>query len=142
MSDFLKHLAQQIRAQDLFGAWDAKSDEELLTKKYVKSKEELKALGVIADIDEETIENLKMLFKAVAAAFERKSGKMASVILEMNHEGFGRGVAIAGDIVVMDKTFRDAHRFAFESLDKLASEGEKWLKKAFEIDAKYKGALK
>jgi probable nitrogen fixation protein len=142
MSVFMKSLAEQVRAQDQFGAWDGKTDEELLAKKYVKSREELKALGVIADIDEETIENLKALFKAVAAAFERKSGKMASVILEMNHEGFGRGATIAGDIVVMDKTFRDAHRFAFESLEKLAAEGEKWLKRAFEIDAKYKGASK
>jgi probable nitrogen fixation protein len=138
MNDFLQALIEQIRAQDQFGAWEGKTDDELLAKKYVKTKEQIRALGVIADIDEETIDNLKMLFKAVATAFERKTNKMVSVVMEMNHEGFGRGVAIAGDIVVMDKTFRDAHRFAFESVEKLAIEGEKWLKKAFEIDAKYK----
>ncbi|MDR0664076.1 MAG: NifX-associated nitrogen fixation protein [Helicobacteraceae bacterium] len=137
MNDFLRSLIEQIRAQDQFGAWDNKSDDELLAKKYVKSKEEIRALGVIADIDEETIDNLKMLFKAVATAFERKTAKMVSVVLEMNHEGFGRGAAIAGDIVVMDKTFRDAHKFAFESVEKLAAEGEKWLNRAFEIYAKY-----
>ncbi|MDR1911708.1 MAG: NifX-associated nitrogen fixation protein [Helicobacteraceae bacterium] len=138
MSLFLKRLTDQIRASDQFGAWDNKTDEELIAKKYVKSKEELKAIGVIADIDETTIDDLKMLLKAVAVAFERKTSKMASVIFEMSHEGFGRGAVIAGEIVIMDKTFRDAHRFAFESVEKLAAEGEKWLAKALAIDAKYK----
>jgi probable nitrogen fixation protein len=132
----LQGLIAQIRAQDLFSV--NKSDEELLKRKYVKSKEELKAIGAIGDVDEKKIDDLKALLKAVAVAFERKTGKMASVIFEMTHEGFGRGIVIADEIVIMYKTFRDAHRFAFDSVEKLGAEGEKWLNKALAIREKYK----
>ena len=49
-SVFLKELVKQIRAIDTYGVWDKTSDEELLTKKYVKTKEQLKEIPVIADI--------------------------------------------------------------------------------------------
>ena len=54
-SVFLKELVKQIRAIDTYGVWDKISDEELLTKKYVKTKEQLKEIPVIADIDKEQI---------------------------------------------------------------------------------------
>lgn len=138
MSEFLTSLTAQIRAQDQFGTWENKPDELLLSKKYIKTKEELKALPVIADVDEEIIDNLKMLLKAVAVAFERKTGQMAGVVFEMSHEGFGRGIVLAGSIVLMDKTFRDAHRYAFDSVEKLGEEGDKWLQKALDQYAKFR----
>lgn len=140
-SIFLSSLVAQVRALDQFGSWDKKPDDVLLCEKFIKTKEQLAEIPVIADVDEEVTTNLKMLLKAVAVVFERQSGQMASVVMEMSHEGFGRGVVLCGPIVVMDKTFRDAHRFSFPTLDKLAQEGDKWLTKASETYLKFKPCL-
>ena len=50
---------------------------------------------------------------------------MASPIMQMSHEGFGRMVVTAGRLVVINKHLRDVHRFGFPSLAKLAAEGTK-----------------
>ncbi len=140
-SPFLTNLVAQVRALDQFGSWDNKPDEALLREKFVKTKEQLAEIPVIADVDEEVTTNLKMLLKAVAVSFERESTQMASVVMEMSHEGFGRGVVLCGPVVLMDKTFRDAHRFSFPTLDKLAEEGDKWLQKALENYERFKPCL-
>ena len=46
-------------------------------------------------------------------------------MMKMSHEGFGRLVLMAGRLVVVNKHLRDVHRFGFESMEKLAAEGEK-----------------
>lgn len=135
---FTEELIRQLRATDQFGNWANMSDEELLTKKYVKTKEDLKQIPIIADIDEMLIGEIKMLFKAVALQFERKTGVMCNVVMEMSHEGFGRCIVIADRIVLVDKYFKDAHRFGFRSLEKLYTEGDKYLKGAFETYEKFK----
>ena len=89
MNPFGVELIRQIRALDQFGNWSRISDEELLIKKYVKTKEELKAVPVIADIDEMMINDIKMIYKAIALSFERTTGVVCNVIMEMSHEGFG-----------------------------------------------------
>jgi probable nitrogen fixation protein len=50
---------------------------------------------------------------------------MASPMMKMSHEGFGRVVLTSGKLVVFAKSVRDAHRFGFESLDALAKDGDK-----------------
>ena len=135
---FLKQLINQIRAQDQFGTWSKFSDEELLTKKYVKTKEQLKDIPVIADIDEMIIGDIKMVYQALALAFETKTGVMCNVIMEMSHEGFGRVAVIADKIVIVNKYFKDAHRFSYRSIEKLIEDGEKLLDTALSIYEKYK----
>ena len=73
---FTEELIRQLRAIDQFGNWSKMSDEELLTAKYVKTKEDLKKIPIIADIDEMLIGEIKMIFKAVALQFERQTGVM------------------------------------------------------------------
>ena len=114
------------------------SDEEILAKKYVKTKEDLREIPIIADIDEMLIGEIKMIFKAVALQFERQTGVMCNVVMEMSHEGFGRCIVIADRIVLVDKYFKDAHRFSFRTLEKLYEEGEKYLNDAFKIYEKFK----
>jgi len=135
---FTEELIRQLRATDQFGNWSKMSDEELLIKKFVKTKEDLKKIPIIADIDEMLIGEIKMIFKAVALQFERQTGVMCNVVMEMSHEGFGRCIVIAGRIVLVDKYFKDAHRFGFRTLEKLYEEGQKYLDKSFEIYAQYK----
>ncbi|MDD3818107.1 MAG: NifX-associated nitrogen fixation protein [Thiovulaceae bacterium] len=137
MNDFTTELVRQLRATDQFGNWAKLSDEELLTKKYVKTKEQLKEIPIIADIDEVLIGDIKMIYKAVALAFERQNGVMCNVVMEMSHEGFGRCIVIAERIVLVDKYFKDAHRFSFRTLDALYSEGQKLLDTSFAIYKQY-----
>ncbi len=142
ISVFTQELIRQIRAQDQFGTWGKLSDEELLTKKYVVTKEDLKNIPMIADIDEMKTGDIRMIFQAIALAFERKTGEMCNVIMEMSHEGFGRCAVIAGQIVISDKYFKDAHRFGYRTLDKLYEDGDKLLNKAFNTYEKYKPCSK
>ncbi|MDX9796378.1 MAG: NifX-associated nitrogen fixation protein [Arcobacteraceae bacterium] len=135
---FIDTLVGQIRALDQFGTWGNKSNEDLLIEKYVKSKEDLKNIPIIADIDEMQIKDIRIVFQAVALAFEKMTGVMCSVVMEMSHEGFGRVVVFADKIVLCEKFFKDAHRFSFRSLEDLENEGEKYLVKAQETYNKYK----
>lgn len=137
---FLETLTGQIRALDQFGTWGNKSDIELLKEKYVKTKEELKNIPIIADIDEMQIKDIRLIYQAVALAFEKITGVMCSVVMEMSHEGFGRVVVFADKIVLCEKYFKDAHRFSFRTFEKLEDEGEKYLVKAQEVYNKYKDA--
>ena len=135
---FTEELIRQLRATDQFGNWAKMSDEELLTKKYVKTKEDLKQIPIIADIDEMLIGEIKMIFKAIALQFERKTGVMCNVVMEMSHEGFGRCIVIADKIVLVDKYFKDAHRFGYRTIEKLYEDGQKYLDKAFSTYEQYK----
>lgn len=136
-SPFYEELVRQVRALDQFGTWAKFSDRELLAKKYVKTKEELKAIPVIADIDEMMIKDIRLVFQAIALAFERATGVMCNVTMEMSHEGFGRCVVIADRIAIADKYFKDAHRFSFRTLEDLIAEGDKYVDKGIAVYNQY-----
>ena len=135
---FLETLVGQIRALDQFGTWTNKTDKDLVIEKYVRTKEDLKEIPIIADIDEMQIQDIRLIFQAVALAFEKITRVMCSVVMEMSHEGFGRVVVFANDIVLCEKYFKDAHRFSFRTFEKLEDEGEKYLNKAQEKYKQYK----
>ena len=130
---FIETLTSQIRALDQFGTWAKKSDEEVLGEKYIKSKDALKNIPIIADIDEMQIQDIRLIFQSIALAFELKTNIMCSVVMEMSHEGFGRAVVLAEKIVVTNKFFKDAHRYSFRTYDDLIKEGGKMLKDAIKI---------
>lgn len=134
---FIEILTSQIRALDQFGTWAKKSDEEVLCDKFVKTKEQLKNVPIIADIDEMQIQDIRLIFQSIALAFELKTSMMCSVVMEMSHEGFGRAVVLAEKIVVTNKFFKDAHRYSFRTYDDLVKEGGKMLNNALEIYEQY-----
>jgi probable nitrogen fixation protein len=135
---FIETLIGQVRALDQFGTWANKEDKDILVEKYVKTKEQLKDIPVIADIDEMQIQDIRLVFQAIALAFEKKTGIMCSVVMEMSHEGFGRAVVIAEKIVIVNKFFKDAHRYSFRSYEDLVKEGDKMLSNAIKIFEEYK----
>jgi len=137
MSLFIKTLIGQVRALDQFGTWTNKSDEDILREKYVKTKEDMKNIPVIADIDERQIQDIRLIFQAIALAFEMENGIMCSVVMEMSHEGFGRAVVIADKIVVTNKFFKDAHRYSFRTYEELIEQGDKLLADALTIYKEY-----
>ena len=133
---FVQQLIKQMRAQDIHGAWESKSDLELL-KPYIYTAEERRALPILGDPDPETLWHLEIFYNAIAVAIERETGQMVSPMMKMSHEGFGRMVLIAGRLVVVNKQLRDVHRFGFPSLAKLAAAGGKFFEEAVTMIRSY-----
>lgn len=136
-SFFIKLLVQLIRAEDSYGAWEQKSDAALL-KDYIVTKEQRRAMPIIADPDPDVLWRLEKFYGAVGLAIERRTGHAATPMLKMNHEGFGRIVLLTGRLVAVSKYLRDVHRFGFESFEKLAEQGEKIVHGAEQYVQKYK----
>ncbi len=135
-SVFLKELIKQWRAQDTHGAWDKKSDLDLIAP-YIITKEKRREIPIMGDPDPETLWRLELFYNAVGLAIERATGIMVSPIMKMHHEGFGRMVLTAGRLVVVNKHLRDVHRFGFETLGKLVEEGEKLVRAGVDMIEKF-----
>lgn len=128
-ASFLTELKKLWRAQDTYGSWEGKSDEEVLAP-YILSAEQRREMPIIDDPDPEVLWRLELFYNAAGLAVERRCGIIASPMMKMSHEGFGRLIITAGRLVVYAKTLRDVHRFGFASLEKLAGEGEKVVNEA------------
>jgi len=133
---FIRELVKQWRAQDTHGAWEGKTDAMLLDP-YVLDAEKRKELPMMADPDPETLWRMELYYNAIALSIERETKVMVSPMLKMHHEGFGRQVLIAGRLIVFNKQVRDAHRFGFNSLEKLSAAGTKAVTEAVEMIRKF-----
>ena len=138
---FMKELIKIWRAQDTHGTWETKSDLDLLAP-YILDKEARRALPIIGDPDPETIWRMELFFNAIALSVERATGVMISPMLKMSHEGFGRMVLIGGRLIVVNKQLRDVHRFGFDSFEKLAAEGDKYVQSGVEMIEKFPDVAK
>lgn len=123
-SVFITELVKQLRAQDTYGAKDGQSDQALL-EQLIVDREKRKTIPIIGDPGSDILSRIELFYNAAGMAIERHTGVMVSTLMTMHHEGFGRVVLIAGRLVVVNKYLRDVHRFGFDSLEKLALEGEK-----------------
>ncbi len=133
---FIRELVKQWRAQDTHGAWEGKTDAMLLDP-YVLDADKRKELPMMADPDPETLWRMELYYNAIALSIERETKVMVSPMLKMHHEGFGRQVLIAGRLIVFNKQVRDAHRFGFNSLEKLSAAGTKAVTEAVEMIRKF-----
>ncbi len=138
-SPFLDQLVKVWRAQDSHGAWENKTDAQLLAE-YIVTREQRKSIPIIADPDPETIWRLELFYNAIGLSIERESRVMITPMLKMSHEGFGRIVLIGGRLIVVNKQLRDIHRFGFESFARLAEEGEKTVRAGLEMIEKFPDA--
>jgi len=129
---FLQSLVARIRAEDAFGAWDRKTDLDLL-EDYIVTKEQRRAIPIIVDPDPDTLDRVEKFYQAVGLAIERVTGVIASPMTKLSHEGFGRVVLISGRLVVHVRSLRDVHRFGFNDLGALAKEGMKAVAEAVEM---------
>ena len=135
-SPFVQELIKQWRAQDTHGAWEGKTD-RLLIDPYIIDKAKRRAMPIIGDPDPETLWRLELFYNAVGLSVERATGTMASPMIKMHHEGFGRLVLIAGRLIVVNKHLRDVHRFGFPSLAKLSEDGERLVADAVAMIRQY-----
>ncbi len=128
-SPFVKTLVRVLRAEDSYGVWESKPDAEILAD-FIVTKEQRRQIPIIGDPDPDTLTRLEKFYVAVGLDVERISGRIASPMMKMSHEGFGRVVLTVGRLVVIAKSLRDVHRFGFESVEKLAEAGEKLVDEA------------
>ncbi|MGX7742095.1 NifX-associated nitrogen fixation protein [Rhodopseudomonas sp. BR0M22] len=133
---FVKELVKQLRAQDTHGVWEGKSDLKLL-EPFIVDKAKRREIPIMGDPDPETLWRLELFYNAVALSIERETRIMVSPMMKMHHEGFGRLILSAGRLIVINKHMRDVHRFGFDSLGKLAEEGDKLVAAGVQMILKY-----
>lgn len=120
---FVKTLVAQVRAQDGYGVWEGKRDEELLAP-FILDAAKKREIPIIGDPDPDTLDRVQQFYNAVGLGIERRCGIMASPVMQMTPEGFGRMVLTCGRLVVVNKVLRDVHRFGFASIASLAEAGD------------------
>lgn len=140
-SPFLKQLVQIIRAEDSYGAWEDKTDADLLAD-FIVTKEERRDMPIIGDPDPDIMWRVEKYYAAIGLMLEKQTGCMASPMMKMSHEGFGRIVLIAGRLVALSKHLRDIHRFGFVSFEKLGEAGDKLVADAVKTVETYPDAAK
>ncbi len=123
-SEAIQTLALQIRIHDAFGTYQRWSN-ELLLKPYVLTREKKRSISLEGPVEPATIGRLQAFFRSVAYRIEMATGVMARLVLDLNDEGFGYALVVAGKLVVVNRSLRDAHRFGFASLEDLQAESDK-----------------
>lgn len=138
---FVKELIKQWRAQDMHGAWENKTDFDLI-EPYIVDKAKRREIPLVGDPDPETIWRLELYYNAIGLTIERATGCMVSPMMKMSHEGFGRIILMAGRLIVVNKMLRDVHRFGFDTLEKLADEGDKAVNAGIDMINKFPDVAK
>ncbi len=126
---FVATLVRVLRAEDSYGVWESLPDADVL-KDYIVTKEQRREIPIIGDPDPDVMMRVEKFYIAIGLDIERVTGRIASPMMKMSHEGFGRVVLTAGRLVVLSKSLRDVHRFGFETFEKLAEAGEKLVAEA------------
>lgn len=136
LTPFQKSLVQQIRAQDSYGFYRNWSD-ELILKPYIVTKQKKREISIEGEVDPATISRINAFFRAVAASIEKETGFISNVVIELGHEGFGWALVFSGRLLLAVKTLRDAHRFGFDSFEKLEEEGAKFVEKGIDLAKRF-----
>ncbi len=129
---FLQQLVQQMRAQDHYGVFKNWED-KLVLSSFVVSKKKKREISVEGDVDATTQLRILCFYRAIAAYIEKETKQLCQVVIDLSHEGFGWALVWSGRLMVVSRTLRDAQRFGFESLEKLAEQGEKLAKSGIEM---------
>ncbi|MDB9512306.1 NifX-associated nitrogen fixation protein [Kamptonema animale CS-326] len=133
---FLQELLRQIRAEDSYGFYRNWSD-ELILKPFVVTKQEKRKIPVDGDVEPNTKGRIQLFYRAIAARIEKESGLLSQIVIDLSHEGFGWALVFSGRLLLVARTLRDAQRFGFDSLEKLAEEGEKLTLSGIELGKSY-----
>lgn len=131
-SPFIKVLIKQIRGQDSYGVYRSWSD-ELILKPFIVPKQKKREISVEGEVDPITQARIMAFFRAVAAGIEQETGLISQVVIDLSHEGFGWALVFSGRLLLAVKTLRDAQRFGFDSVEKLAQEGESYVQKGIDL---------
>ncbi|MEM9540518.1 MAG: NifX-associated nitrogen fixation protein [Cyanobacteria bacterium P01_E01_bin.42] len=135
-SPFLQELVLQVRAQDHYGVYNSWAD-HLVLSQFVVSKEKKSEISVDGDVDPSTQLRILCFYRAIAARIEKENGKLCQVVVDLSHEGFGWVLVWTGRLLLLNKTLRDAQRFGYPSLEKLAKQGEKMAQSGIDMAERF-----
>ena len=121
---FVQALVWLVRSHDTFGAYAKRSDAQMLAD-YIVTKEQRRAAAAQCGADPDLVWRIEQFDGAVELMIEQETGLVASPMLKIYEEGFGRVILITGNLVVLTKHLRDAQRFGFETFAALGAEGAK-----------------
>ena len=138
---FLRELVRQFRAQLEGDAWDGKDDGELLAP-LVLGRRRNGAHDDAGEPDPDVFLRIEIFHAAVALEIEHRTGLACTPMMRMHHDGFGRVVILAGRLAVVSRYLRDAQRFGFDSLEKLAEAGEKLVASGVEMIERFPEAAR
>lgn len=133
---FLATLVRLMRAEDSYGSWEKRSDADLL-KDFILTKEQRREIPIIGDPDPDVMWRIDKFYAAIGLTIEQKAGHIASPMMKIGHEGFGRVILTVGRLVVLSKSLRDVHRWGSDNLTKLAEAGTKAVDEACEMITKF-----
>ena len=137
---FLPELSALIRAGDCCGLWEGKSDAHIM-RGYVLSQAQRRAIPILGDPDPRVLRRLKTYYQAVGVAIGRRTGTIASPVIDLSDEGFGRVVLTAGRLVAVSRPLRDVHRFGFDDLDALDAAGAALVEEGATLIAAHPGLI-
>ncbi len=129
---FLRELVRRLRALGGIDAWDGRSEREVLAP-LIRDRRSPEA----GEVDPDVYLRIQLFYEAVATLIEARTGIPCTPMLRMHQEGFGRVVVIAGRLVVVSRSFGDAARFGFDSVDKLAEAGERLVRTGVEMITRF-----
>lgn len=132
----LQEIVRQIRGQDTYGVYRNWSD-ELVLKPFVVTREKKRQISIDGEVDPGTKARIMAFYRAIATRIEKETGLLGQVVIDLSNEGFGWALVFCGRLLVVCKTLRDAHRFGFDSFEKLEAEGEKLVQKGIELAQRY-----
>ncbi|XTZ12514.1 MAG: NifX-associated nitrogen fixation protein [cyanobacterium endosymbiont of Rhopalodia inflata] len=131
-SPFLQEVARQIRAYDHYGVYKSWTN-ELVLGPYVISKKQKREISLEGDIDPATKLRILCFYRAIASLIEKETAQLCQVLVDLNNEGFGWALVWSGRLMTVCRTLRDAHRFGFDSLERLAVQGEQITQSGIEV---------
>jgi probable nitrogen fixation protein len=132
-------LIKQLRSIDTYDTYDGWSNARIIDP-IVLTKERKRAIPIIGDPDGLTLARIKAYYNSLASLIEKRSGLMATPIINLTHEGFGRALITVGKLIVVDKVLRDTHRFGFASLEILNEKSNQTIARAVELIETYRNA--
>jgi len=135
-TDFMQEMVRQMRALDAYGTYEGWSNAKVLDP-FILTKQRRREIPVVGDPDEIIMARVKCLYNAISFLIEKSTGKMATPVVNLSHEGFGRVLITVGKLVVLDRSLRDVHRFGFGSVEKMLEEGDKLVSTAVKLIEKY-----
>ncbi len=124
---FLEHLVRALRAADE-GLDPSISDIEVLGPLVVHP-----GTPPGGAVDPEVYWRIEAFFRAVGSEIEERTGVECVPMLRMRREGYGTVLVIAGRLVAVSRRFQDASAFHFDSLEILASAGERLVRDGVEM---------
>jgi probable nitrogen fixation protein len=131
-TDFAREMVRQMRAIDTYGTYDDWAVAKILNP-FVLTKAMRREIPIVGDPDEVTLARVKAFYNAIAALVEARTRVMATSLVHLSHEGFGRALITAGKLVVMDRTLRDVHRFGFNDIASMKAEADRLVDQAVSL---------